>query len=85
MAGPEQQPGTPHTLAVLKKLTAVHVHKCSLTGEDVSVCYKNGDFRYIGEEWPGNGVRRPLGQCRYCFEVYPLDVFDLDGKETDEE
>lgn len=63
-------------LGRLRLLDGTHAKHCGLVRDKtVRECFDDGDFNFIGYQLIG-GIRRPLGQCRYCHAIQPLDVFD---------
>lgn len=65
------------TLDRLKKYSPPHVHSCYPNRQmKVADCHAEGRFQCFGKEVLDDGTERPLGMCRTCHIVYPLDVFE---------
>lgn len=58
----------------LRELGTPNPLKCSLNpGVPLVEC--RGHFEEIGTEHMEHSVEKPLGMCRYCYMMYPLDNF----------
>lgn len=78
-----REPGHDVGLATLQRRAAVDAHYCLLDREkSIRQCHCEGHIKYIGEQWPGMGIRRRLGMCELCHSLHPLDVLEDEWQTT---
>ena len=63
-------------LATMQRLAGIHTRRCDLVkNKTARQCFEDGDFKLIGYQ-KVNDIQRPLGMCKYCRDIVPLDLFD---------